>query len=294
MTRRRILITGVSGLVGGRLAEVLGEEHEVVGLGRRPGNGVSAVWDFLDALPMESLPDRVDVVIHAGAAVGHQPGFSEEDYHACNVHPCRVLAEFAGKAEVSHFVFFSTGGVYARGLDPIGEDAPLAPEDAYSRSKVQAEELLTRSLEGVCLTLVRPFFPYGPGRRNRLIPNLARRVMEGERIRLNNRQGSPRINPIFVDDVAEAIKGIVEKQIAGAINLGGPEAVSIRELAEKIGGKMGRSPVFEVGAAPSWNLLGDISLLRSFLPDLRFTSLEWGLDRVLESLGSTSASACAC
>ena len=274
---KKILITGANGFVGSALVRAMREDYHVIGVDLRMGDTVSVLWDFRDALPGSLLPSNVDIIIHAGALVGLSALYSADDYHCVNVRSCRQLGDYASVAGASQFIYLSTGGVYGMGNGPWTEDAPLAPTDVYSISKAQGELELHRLAEMMNLTIVRLFFPYGPGQSGRLIPNLAANIRSNRPARLNNPEGSPRINPVFITDVVVAVTGLIEQRFSGAINLAGPDMVTIRELAETIGRYLSKPVTFDVGDDPPFDLLGDITWLRTLLPNLQMTGLDQGL-----------------
>jgi nucleoside-diphosphate-sugar epimerase len=108
--------------------------------------------------------------------------------------------------------------------------------------------------------------PYGSGQRNRLFTDLVRRVREGRIVELVN-GGAPIINPIHIDDVAEIFDRALDTPGHVLLNVGGTQALSIREMAEAIGGVLGASPRFEERTRPGEpvRLVGRIERLRLWL-----------------------------
>ena len=112
-----------------------------------------------------------------------------------------------------------------------------AATDFYSATKLASERFARcvrrRSSPPRSLRLVAP---YGPGQRNRLIPRLVESVRAGRPVTLND-GGRPRMNPIEVGDVVEVVRAILASELRGnhVLNVAGPDAVSIEELAEAIG-----------------------------------------------------------
>jgi len=280
---KKILVTGAAGFVGSALVRALQGNYDVIGVDCRPGDTVSILWDFHDTLTDSLLPSKVDIIVHAGSLVGVSTLYSTEDYYHVNVRSCRQLADYAGGAGASQFVYFSTGGVHGKGKDPWKENAPLAPTDAYSISKAQGELELYRLANTVHLAIVRLFFPYGPGQSERLIANMIADVRSNRPVRLNNQEGSPRINPVFITDVIAVVVALIEQTFSGVINVAGPDTVTIRELAETIGRYLNKPVTFEIGNREPFDLLGDVSRLRMLVPSLQMTRLEEGLARVLEA-----------
>jgi nucleoside-diphosphate-sugar epimerase len=124
----------------------------------------------------------------------------------------------------------------------------------YFRSKYAAEVLLG-AYDGLLRPVVlRPFFVYGPGQRGMLIRQLAERVVNGEEIVVDGDPGI-RINPLHVEDAVRVFEPALTGTVAGAINIAGPDAVSLTELVATLGEAAGVRPVVRHRAA---DLDGDL------------------------------------
>ncbi len=167
-----ILVTGATGFVGQALCTELSRrrmECRPVSRNSRPGfvaiGTMDRDTDWTDALA------GVDVVMHLAARV-HVMNESAADplavFRAVNVDATVNLARQAAAAGVKRFVFLSSikvnGEVTAEGEPFKVSDIPN-PEDAYGRSKLEAEQaLLAISAEtGMEVVIIRPPLVYGPG-----------------------------------------------------------------------------------------------------------------------------------
>ncbi len=169
----RILVTGVTGFIGGHLAErLLGAGWDVRGLARAPdaaaalaAQGVEIVaGSLLDRASVVASVAGCDALIHAGAWTG-TPGVPERDAWTTNVAATGWLLEAARQARVHRFIYLSSVAVY--GVNPaavIDETAatPLVGQ-LYPDSKIAAETLVRGAAEqGLATTIVRPASTYGP------------------------------------------------------------------------------------------------------------------------------------
>ena len=155
----RVLITGGTGFVGSHAMRALSGEHELVAIGRGAAPAELehlAEWvraDLSGSLDAASLPDRVDAVIHLAQSRRYAdlPG-GTEDVVAINLRSTVALRDYAIGAGAERFVYASTGGVYARSLDPIREDAPLIPATPISSRSSRASSGWARpsGCEGSC------------------------------------------------------------------------------------------------------------------------------------------------
>jgi nucleoside-diphosphate-sugar epimerase len=153
----RIAVTGATGFLGGVLVPALrGHRHEVVALDRNTTGDIAAVADWSAALA------GAEAVVHL-AALAHARGIDQARLHAVNVAASIAIGEAAAAAGM-RMVFMSSAKVFGeetRGA-AFDERSPVAPQDAYGRAKLAAEEGL-RAIAGLQLTVLRPPLVYGPG-----------------------------------------------------------------------------------------------------------------------------------
>jgi nucleoside-diphosphate-sugar epimerase len=168
-----IAVTGGNGFIGRHFCrEFSGGATRIVPLlrpGRVPASGALVV-DFNQPDASESLRG-IDAVLHL-AARAH---VLDEDrrpkvaaYRSANVELVAKSASAAMAAGVQRFVFVSSAGVLGRSSPPGGFDDDCAPHphDAYTRSKLEAEQWLTAHTQGKLeLVIVRPPLVYGPDAR---------------------------------------------------------------------------------------------------------------------------------
>ena len=153
-----ILITGITGRIGGNLAaHLLKEGHRVRGLvwPRDPRIGKFEGLDLdLQEGDLTSLSDvqramqDIDAVYHLGAAFQGGGPFTDTDYFNINIQGTfNMLKAAANRDTLRRFIFASTDALYAKyppgGMsEPIREDAtPRAPTGWYALSKSAGEEL---------------------------------------------------------------------------------------------------------------------------------------------------------
>jgi len=169
----RALVTGASGFLGGRLAEVLAEGGDSVRVLARHGSDLSHLAALRPEIVRGSLEDPrsldaalrgVDVVYHC-AALSFDWG-SWERFEAANVLGVENLARAASRsASLQRFVHVSSSDVYGYPERPCNETGPLVDTGLpYNRSKVMGERILWRwHAQGkLPLTVVRPVTIYGP------------------------------------------------------------------------------------------------------------------------------------
>ena len=171
----RVLVTGANGFVGRALVRRLtGAGHLVTQVPRSTGQaappGLYSAGNYDDMAPLMSghaslvhLAARVHVMNDAA----HDPLAA---FRAANVILAENLARQAAASGVKRFVFISSIKVNGEATlpgRPFTEQDAAAPQDAYSISKMEAEQGLRQiaAQTGMELVIVRPPLVYGPGVR---------------------------------------------------------------------------------------------------------------------------------
>jgi nucleoside-diphosphate-sugar epimerase len=250
----RILITGINSALADAVAREL-THHEVIGLGRKPHSRLPTVLcDLARGLP--PLPD-VDVCLHMAALT--DPGYCAG--HPDEAHRVNVSATAALLDRVPRLVFVSTGSVYGFHEGVRQEGDGVRPEDEYARTKAIAEgEVLHRQNA----TVLRYFYPYGPATKpTSLVNRLATAIRAGTTIELHE-GGQPRLNPMYITDLAAATRHFCLHELPGVYNVAGAEAVAIERLAELIGKALGGQPRFRPSGRVVNDLLGSTDKLGAF------------------------------
>lgn len=236
---RTILLTGASGFVGRAVSDRLrAEGYEVRAPGRRDLGPFDASTDW------SQWVDGADVVIHlAGRA--HVMKEDAEDplslYRRVNRDATLRLAEQAKAAGVARFVFMSTVKVMGDVSDhPLTACDPIAPPDAYSLSKAEAEKGLSDIYEDG-LVIIRPPLVYGPGVKGNFL-NLLRLVSRGIPLPLGSIRNARSL--IYVENLADCVHHSIDA-LPGIYLPSDGKDVSTARLVSLIAEGMGRrSPVF--------------------------------------------------
>lgn len=240
-----VLVTGGSGFVGGRVAEVIyltGCARVRVGVRNWAGAARAARFpveivpcDVLDQAQVADAMQGVTAVVHC--AVGDR---------RVVVDGTRHVLDAARRADVARVVHLSTAEVYGpRVLGRITETWPQAPTGrAYADAKIEAERLVWKySSQGLPVTVLRPSIVYGPWSET-WTAALAERLQSGRWARYA-RYGDGTCNLVYVDDlVALALASIHDPKAAGeAFNVGGPDLPTWNEYFDRLNAAMDRPPL---------------------------------------------------
>jgi UDP-glucose 4-epimerase len=299
-----ILLTGATGLVGRAFLAVAGQGSEVVAVTQDPTRATDSAaagltrWVSLDLRDpgfARRLPGRVDAIVHLAQSPEYRSfPAGAVDVVDVNMGATTRLLDYAQRAGADRFVFASTGTIYEPSLEPLSEESPIRCASFYAASKRGAELLIEQYRDLIACWLMRIFTVYGEGQQRQLIANLARMVETGEPVTVEGPSGLP-LSPIHAVDVARVLWEAAAPGAATSgsgcevVNVGGREALGIRELAEQIGRVIGRAPRFVFSGdddPPGW-IADRRKLERTFRLD-RPLSFADGIRRTLEADSAVS------
>ena len=215
----RILITGVTGFIGSRMAARWAAAGVPLrGLVRREGSvpGVeTVVGDMLDPAALERAVAGIDVVVHTAV---DESGDVERGRRV-NEGGARVLAEAALAAGCRRFVHISTCAVYAiEGIDVVTEETPLWPAErieelTYGVTKALGERALADvSARGLDVVILRPPNVLGAHERCIFCETLATGVRDGKiGYALDGANTWPYVH---VENLIDAIEAAIEVEAA--------------------------------------------------------------------------------
>jgi nucleoside-diphosphate-sugar epimerase len=285
---RKILITGATGLVGRHLVERLVDDSHIVVVGRNNPNLENVEWiehDLSQPFNPNCSQKDIDTLIY----MAQSQYFREFPHKALDIFHVNTVSmlyflNYAREIGVRNFVYASSGGVYGHGGDGFSEDIEIPASGNlgfYLSTKLCSEILAENYRQYMNVVLLRFFFLYGKGqKRSMLIPRLVDNIRAGNPITLQGEDGIL-INPTHVSDAVEAINASLTLNKGGIFNIGGPDILSLREICNVIGNRVGKIPHFEIdmNKKPN-NLIGDISKMKRYLwnPGVNF---ERGIDTVL-------------
>jgi oxidoreductase len=219
-----VLVTGASGFVGGRLAEVLASQGEQVIVLARPGSALKHLSGIAperlrvvrgDLTDRESLIEAVrdaTRIFHCAAA--STDWAATEVYFGSNVRGTEMLLAAAVEArQLPRFVHISTTDVYGYPAVPCAETSAVRDVGLpYNRTKILAEAAVWRASDaGLPVTVLRPATIYGP-RGKAFVTNIAELLRKGQMAYIDG--GRAPGGFLYVDNAVDAI--IASAQSAAA------------------------------------------------------------------------------
>lgn len=244
----KYFVTGATGFIGGRLAELLvGRGHEVVALVRTPARAKNleakgiqfAQGDITDKESMRQPMTGVDGVFHVAA--WYKVGAKDSSMaQAINVDGTRNVLELMKELNIPKGVYTSTLGVFSDTKGRVPDEHYVYHGkhfSAYERTKWEAhyKVALPMMQQGLPLVIVMPGAVYGPGDQS----DLRDSVVQYLRGRFPAVPKGMTLCFAHVDDIADAHLRAMELGKPGeSYIIAGPRhsLVEYFELAEEITG----------------------------------------------------------
>ena len=268
LANTRVLITGGGGYLGSqvvaRLAALPDGERPLTIVShdlREPASRLPHV-DYLACdirapqLAEAVAQNRIDVVVHLAAIMPSGKAQTRDFEYDVDVNGTRKLLQACVQHGVKRIVVSSSGAAYGYHADNapwLTEDMPVRGNEvfAYSHHKRLVEEMLADyrnkhpALEQVVLRIGTIL---GPTVRNQITD-----MFEKPRLLAIRGSDSPFVF-IWDQDVVGIILRAVSDGPAGIYNVAGDGALTIHEIAQRLGKKTRR--------LPSWLLRGALSILK--------------------------------
>ncbi len=229
-----IIGTGLSGLVGSRIVELLGDVYTFEDISRKTGT---------DILDLHALEDRIknssaEIVLHM-AAYTNVDGAEEQKDLAEKSEPWQtnvvgtenvITACVAARKKL---IYFSTDFVFDGESTPQPGfregDAPN-PVNWYAKTKYEAE---LRVQKAACPWIImRIAYPYRASfEKNDFFRAMKSRLETGQKITAIT---DHIYSPTFIDDVASALHTLIEKDVVGTFHVTGSQNLSPYDSAQLI------------------------------------------------------------
>ena len=227
-----ILGTGLSGLVGSRIVELLGNVYDFTDLSFATGVDITDYDKVLERL--ESNPAQV--IIHMAAKTDvdscEDDKILGEEGSAWNVNVLgtKNIVDAAKKIG-KRVLYISTDFVFDGSLPNYAEDAEPNPVNWYGYTKYEAEQYLINS--GISYSILRLAYPYRSFFPEKL--DFVRRIIEkakkGEKIfALTDHI----FTPTFIDDIAVTLDVLLEKKATGIFHVVGSQSLTPFEATDII------------------------------------------------------------
>lgn len=284
----KLLFTGGTGFLGKNVMPLLQKDYEVTTCGITPEDMIQANL----AVSVPELPKQYDIVLHAAGKAHVVPKTEEEkklffdiNYQG-TVNLCKAL-ERVGVPKA--LVFISTVAVYGCEYgEMITEEHPLDGDTPYAKSKIMAEEYLTKwcSEHGVTLGILRPSLLAGknaPGNLGAMVNGVRKGFY------MNIAGGKVTKSVLMAEDIARILPLVAAK--GGTYNVCDTCQPSFGELSVSVARQLGKSKPISIPYWMAWcmamvgNLFGSKAPINSYKLEKMTKSLTFSNEKARRELG---------
>jgi len=255
MKLERVLVTGGAGFIGSHLCErLLAEGCEVIVFDNLLTGRMSNIahlladsrfsFEHYDVTNHLYVEGELDAILHFASPA------SPADFERLPIQIMKVgsigthKALGLARAKKARFLLASTSESYG---DPLvnpqpetywGNVNPVGIRGVYDEAKRFAEAMAMayNRHHGVEVRIARIFNTFGPRMQTddgRAIPNFLSQALRGEDLTLFG-DGSQTRSFIYVEDQVEGQLRLLKSDYVGPVNIGNPEEMTLREMAERI------------------------------------------------------------
>ncbi len=234
-TKKKVLITGISGLLGNNLAHCLKDQYSILGLYYQHACSIDGIalkkLDLTDPGQAKSLVDEFqpDVLIHCAALSNIEYCEANQDLaYKSNVLATRYLVEALARRDC-HFIYISTDAIYDEQTHLINEEHAVIPSNYYAQTKIEAEKEASKHPNTLIL------------RTNIFGWNIQNKFSLGEWVinELSNRNRikgfqDAQFSSIYTFELAKMIDKAIQKNIKGTYNAASRTHLSKYQFARQI------------------------------------------------------------
>lgn len=186
---RKILLTGVSGQVGGALSRLLAGQCQLITAGRQSAD-VHISLDDADSIIKGLEFAAPDIVINPAAYTQVDQAEDDSDAaYAVNAAAPGIIAEYCKKNTIP-LIHFSTDYVFSGDAQsPYREDDPTGPVNTYGKTKLAGEHAIQAS--GAQHLILRTCWVYDRQGKNFLNAIMNRARSAGQLAVVNDQIGTP-------------------------------------------------------------------------------------------------------
>lgn len=227
MQKTKILGTGFNGMVGSRIVELLADSFDFENMGRSDGVDISN----FDKVQQKISQTDASAILHVAAKTDVDDCEEDKDLGRdgeawkINVVGTKNIAEACKKFN-KKLIYISTDFVFDGENPPTGgylEDDTPNPINWYSKTKYEGELIVQNS--GATYIIVRIAFPFRAHFAQK--KDFMRAILD----RLKHDQpvmaiADQTITPTFIDDIAKALRILIEKDEKGLYHVVGSESLS--------------------------------------------------------------------
>lgn len=233
--RRRLFVTGGSGLLGANVALGLSGSYDVTAAYHAAAIESELVGAVALDLRSEGAVETIvashpDLIIHCAAATDVERCERDQSWAAdVNIEGTRRVAKAAAASE-ARLIVISTDSVFSGDRPGWRESDVPRPLNAYARTKLEAERVAL-SIAPDCLVVRTVIYGWNAQPKASLAEWALRRLEAGERV-----PGfvDAFFTPILVNDLGDALARLLALDVHGVLHVAGTERISKFAFAQAI------------------------------------------------------------
>lgn len=292
----KILITGVAGFIGSKVAEkFLKNDHEVFGVDDLSQGKIENIpskikfikYDLSDEKILNILPKECDYILHiAGQSSGEISFDNPKNDLEKNTLSTLNLIKYGVNKKVKKFLYASSMSVYGQVEDhAVSETHVTNPISCYGISKLTSERYLELFSDKLSYINLRMFNVYGPGQdlknlRQGMVSIFLAQALKKNKILVKGSVERFR-DFIFINDVVEIWYNLTfNKECKNLnINVASGQRITVKELLKKIIDFYPKTKFYSEGNTPGdqTGIFASIKLLKSYYDVSSLYPLEKGL-----------------
>jgi UDP-glucose 4-epimerase len=303
MNRTSVMVTGIAGFIGSRLADrLLLHGYHVIGvddlssgvIDNVPGGAEFIECDLATANVVEKLPRHCRLIFHLAGQSSGEVSFDNpvEDLFR-NTATTLNMIRYGIENKSTRILYASSMSVYGdHGSHPVAETSNCKPLSCYGVSKLASEGYLSVYSRDLPFISLRMFNVYGPGQnlanlRQGMVSIYLAQALKGASVCVKGSANRFR-DFIFIDDVIDIwIKAIDATYIDGIlVNVGTGVKTTVGELLVKMARLIPGLQYSITDGTPGdqSGIYADTETLHELIGIGRLTSLEDGLRQFVESV----------
>ncbi len=289
----KIIGTGLSGLVGSRIVELLSPEFEFEDISRKTGTDITDKEAVLTRLQKSDAKFVVHMAAYTQVDEAEKDKDLKENSAAwkINVAGTRNVVEAAEKTG-KHIVYVSTDMVFPgtkNRPERYSEEDETNPVGWYAITKAEAEKVVEQS--SVPWTILRIAYPYRANFEKKEYVRIFKWLLEEKRE--IKAVADHFFTPTFIDDLSQVFSLIFKQNLTGIYHAGGHTSISPYEAALAVAKEFGldaslvskttREEYFAGKAPRAFNLALNSDKIESL--GVKMRGFEEGLREIKKQIG---------
>ena len=299
MVNKKILITGVAGFIGSKIASKFANSgYEVIGIDDLSGGKINNVPKNIKFIKMDlsnkklygKIPKNCKSIFHlAGQSSGEISFHEPVNDLKKNVISTLNLIDYGIKNRAKIFYYASSMSVYGKSnKKKFSEYDICKPLSNYGNGKIASENYIKNYKEKLPFVIFRMFNVYGPGQdmknlKQGMVSIYLSQALNKKKIIVKGSLNRKR-DFIFIDDVVDCwFKSFHSKIKNETINLGTGKSISVRKLLRLIQKKILGTKIKVIKGTPGdqFSVCANNNILRKKLNIKKFINIDEGLTKFI-------------